>query len=380
MAPLEIRGLSKAFRTPGGARTPALAGVSLQVAAGELLAVLGPSGSGKSTLLRCLAGLETPEAGTVTLAGQPLLPLPPHQREVALVGQHPVLFPHLNVFENLAFGLRMRHTEEPEIRRRVAEAAGQLDLAALLERRPETLSGGERQRVALGRALVRQPKLFLFDEPLSSLDAPLRAQLRAVIARLHRQCGATTLYVTHDQVEALSLGHRVAVMHQGAVRQTAPPREIYDAPADAFVAGFVGAPPMNLLAVEIMGGSPPHLRQHGESLTPPPAWWGEATAEPSPVGNQRLLGIRPEHLALTTATGGEVLRVVVELSETLGPETILRCQWGRQALAVRLNAPVFLAPGSPAALAVDWSRARLFDPPDSPTSARGCSGQRGTDL
>jgi multiple sugar transport system ATP-binding protein len=240
MARVTIKGVTREFSGAGGERIRALDGATLAVEDKELLTIVGPSGSGKTTLLRLIAGLDEPDAGTIALDGKVQNGVPPQDRDVAMVFQHHALYPHLTAAENLAFGLKLRKVPWEEILRRVAEAAEMLKIAHCLNRRPAGLSGGERQRVALGRALVRHPRVFLLDEPLSQLDAPLRAQMRSEIAALQARLGVTMIYVTHDQAEAMALGQRVAVMHQGAVQQVAEPRQLQEHPANLFVAGFIG--------------------------------------------------------------------------------------------------------------------------------------------
>ncbi|RMD78569.1 MAG: ABC transporter ATP-binding protein, partial [Gammaproteobacteria bacterium] len=247
MAELALEGLGKVF--PDG--TAALRGVDLAVGEGELLVLVGPSGCGKSTLLRLVAGLERPSAGRVRIGGRDVTTLPPQRRDVAMVFQNYALYPHLSVAGNLAFPLRMRGVPRAQRRRRVAEVAALLGLEGLLERRPGELSGGQRQRVAMGRALVRRPQVLLLDEPLSNLDARLRVQLRAELAALQRRTGVTTLHVTHDQAEAMTLGHRVAVLRAGRLEQVGQPEALYREPATAFVAAFLGSPGMNLLAARL---------------------------------------------------------------------------------------------------------------------------------
>jgi multiple sugar transport system ATP-binding protein len=237
--------LCKAFKGPGGDVIQAVNNVSLAVEDRDFLTVVGPSGCGKTTTLRLIAGLEEADSGNISIDGEVANDLPPKERDVAMVFQNPALYPHMSVFENMAFGLKLRKCPRSEIERRVGAAAEMLGLNGSLKRRPEELSGGQRQRVAIGRAIVRRPRIFLFDEPLSNLDAPLRAQMREEIARLHAELGATMIYVTHDQIEAMTLGQRVAVMDRGAIQQIGTPEEIYRRPANAFVAGFIGALPMN---------------------------------------------------------------------------------------------------------------------------------------
>ena len=250
MAQIELHQVSKAF-APGA---PALDRVDLVIAEGERMVVLGPSGSGKTTLLRLIAGLETPDAGIIRIGGRDMAGVPPHRRDVSMVFQNPALYPHLSVFENLAFGLRARGVARDERRRRVHAVAEMLGVGRLLERRPAGLSGGERQRVALGRAVVREPRVLLLDEPFSNLDDPLRAALRGELVKLHRRFGSTVVHVTHDQSEALSLGQRLAVVHEGRIMQVDTPGGIYERPAHRFVASFVGSPGMNLVACEVVLG------------------------------------------------------------------------------------------------------------------------------
>jgi sn-glycerol 3-phosphate transport system ATP-binding protein len=308
MATLDLHGLTKSF---GGATI--LAGIDLALRDGEMLVIVGASGCGKSTLLRLVAGLEVPTAGRIVLGGQDVTRTDPAARDIAMVFQNYALYPHMSVFDNMAYGLRIRGLARGDIRARVGQAAELLGIGALLDRKPRQLSGGQRQRVAMGRAIVRNPKLFLFDEPLSNLDATLRVQMRAEIRRLQRRLGVTSLYVTHDQVEAMTLGDRLLVLHQGRPVQLATPMEVFARPADTYVAGFIGAPAMNLLPAELLGGA---VRLPGGHLVPLPA--------PRTGGPAITLGIRPEHVTL--APGG--LPLQVELVEPLGSETLVH---GRMA-------------------------------------------------
>jgi len=292
---------------PGG--TVALADFSLEVADGELVALVGPSGCGKSTVLRLLAGLETPTRGVIRLDGRDVGDLPPRERNVAMVFQEYALYPHLTVRENLAFPLRMRRVPARERAERVTQVAALLSLSALLERWPRQLSGGERQRVAMGRALVREPAAFLLDEPLSNLDAKLRVQVRAEIAELRRRAPVTMLYVTHDQVEALTLGDRVAVLERGRLQQVATPAELYARPANRFVAGFIGSPPMNFLPARCLPG---------------------ASAKPDAVA-----GVRPEAVTLGPAGGEGTLAATVEQVEALGHESLVHVRLAAGDAAVR---------------------------------------------
>lgn len=315
---------------------PAVADFTLDVAPGEFLVLVGPSGCGKSTTLRMVAGLELPSGGEISIGGKDVTRLPPKDRDIAMVFQNYALYPHMTVAENMAFALKLRHVAKDEIRRRVAAAAEALGLVPYLSRLPKALSGGQRQRVALGRAIVREPAVFLFDEPLSNLDAKMRVEMRAEIIRLHRRLGATMIYVTHDQTEAMTMGQRIVVMNGGRIQQAAPPLEVYGRPANRFVASFIGTPPMNLL---------------------PPGVYDLA----------RTVGIRPEHLRFEKLADGEAGRTglvaVVDLVEHLGAETIVHA-----AIEGRGTPIVVRAPGAPAivhgerlALAPDESKVVYFD-------------------
>jgi sn-glycerol 3-phosphate transport system ATP-binding protein len=291
-----------------------LRGVSLSVAQGEFLSLVGPSGCGKTTLMRIIAGLEPVSSGTVHIAGVDVTALRAADRDVAMVVQNYALYPHMSVFQNMAYGLKIRGMPRDEIVKRVDEAAKLLGIGALLERKPRQLSGGQRQRVAMGRAIVRNPKLFLFDEPLSNLDAKLRVQMRAEIRQLQKRLNVTSLFVTHDQVEAMTLGDRLVVMHAGHAAQIATPMEIWEKPADTYVAGFIGSPSMNFLpATLVEGGGAARLDTNG--LVLPFADGARAGA----AGRKLTLGIRPEHLRI--GQGG--LDVVVDLVEPLGGESVL---------------------------------------------------------
>lgn len=272
---------------------PAVVDFSLTVADGEFLVLVGPSGCGKSTTLRMTAGLEMPSAGRILIGGKDVTYLPPKERDIAMVFQNYALYPHMTVRENLSFALKLRHFDKQEIERRVAAAAESLGLAPYMERLPKALSGGQRQRVALGRAIVREPAVFLFDEPLSNLDAKMRVEMRAEIIRLHQRLKSTMIYVTHDQTEAMTMGERIVIMESGHIRQAAAPLEVYAHPANKFVASFIGTPPMNLL--------------------------------PPGVLDLRTVGIRPEHLKLENegASTAEGLAGGIDLVEPLGAETLV---------------------------------------------------------
>lgn len=351
----------------------ALREVYLRVEDGEILTLVGPSGSGKTTLLRLLAGLETPTQGRLHIGGRIVNEMPPHRRNVAMVFQRPALYPHLSVYDNLAFGLKrtmrgwrrwmFRGERNSAIRRRVLEVAEQLGLADVLERRPGTLSGGQQQRVALGRALVRQPAVFLLDEPLSNLDAQLRLEMRRELHLLHRRLRATMIYVTHDQDEAMSLGQRVAVLDQGVVRQTDCPQVLYDRPNDRFVAGFVGWPPMNFLDGELIAGADGLSFANGDLClvcSSRPDWRSFA-------GRFLTLGIRPEDIGLAKELGEGRLVIQVRLVERLGPVQLVTMD-RRDAgptgwtITARLAMTPVVHEGATITVAFDLTRAHLFDP------------------
>ncbi|HEY1796572.1 MAG TPA: sn-glycerol-3-phosphate import ATP-binding protein UgpC [Stellaceae bacterium] len=321
-------------------------GVSIAVADGELVVVVGPSGCGKSTLLRMVAGLETITAGTVSIDGRVVNQVEPKDRDIAMVFQNYALYPHMSCFDNMAYGLKMRGMGKDEIRTRVQRAAGTLQLDGLLDRKPRQLSGGQRQRVAMGRAIVRDPKVFLFDEPLSNLDALLRVQMRVEIKRLQQQLGTTALYVTHDQVEAMTLADRLIVMNAGIADQIGAPLDLYERPATMFVAGFIGSPAMNLVPGRLDAGG---VAVAGAML--PPAR-GEA-------GRQVVVGLRPEHLE---PVSDGPLTVRVELLERLGADTILHGSIGSTRVTARVSGSLAPALGSPVRFAIRPEHIHLFDP------------------
>ena len=354
MARVEMDRLTKRYE--GKARA-AVEDVSITVEAGELLVLVGPSGCGKSTVLRMVAGLEDITAGELRIAGRRVNDVPPKDRDVAMVFQNYALYPHMSVFENMAFGLKLRKLPPDEVAVRVRETAGLLGLEGYLERRPRELSGGERQRVAVGRALVRRPKLFLFDEPLSNLDAKLRTHMRAEIARLHHQLKTTMIYVTHDQVEAMTLGQRIAVLKDGALQQCADPLTLYGQPANRFVAGFIGSPAMNFLdaAVSADGHG---LAVGGEALRVPEAH--RAALRPW-AGRPLVLGVRPEHLGLEPGPAGSFAgRVAVR--EPLGNEVLLHADTAAGEVILRVTGGVAPEVDAAIRLTPDFAHAHYFDP------------------
>jgi multiple sugar transport system ATP-binding protein len=315
MGSITLEGVRKAF----GDGTVAVNDVSLQVDSGEFVVFVGPSGCGKSTLLRMIAGLEQISAGQVKIDGRVINDRPPRDRDVAMVFQNYALYPHMSVRENIGFALEQRRMSREEINRRVTEAARILDLSPLLDRKPKQLSGGQRQRVAMGRAIVRHPQAFLLDEPLSNLDAKLRVQMRAELGRLHSRLGVTTVHVTHDQIEAMTLGNRVAVFSRGVLQQYAAPSAIYHDPVNAFVAGFVGTPAMNFIEGALGGGDGPTVAVADSQIAAPP----NAVLTGIRAGGKVLVGIRPEHLRWRPAAepSPSAIRARVEFVERIEPES-----------------------------------------------------------
>jgi multiple sugar transport system ATP-binding protein len=359
MANVHLEQVSKVY--PGGAR--ALAACDLGIDDGELMVLVGPSGCGKSTLLRLIAGLETPTSGVIRFDGRVVTDLRPQERNVAMVFQDYALYPYLSARGNLEFPLRMRKLARAQMRERVERVASLLGLSPLLDRLPKQLSGGQRQRVAMGRALVREPTVFLLDEPLSNLDAKLRVQVRAEIKELQERTGTTMVYVTHDQVEAMTLGHRVAVLRDGLLQQVAPPADLYERPANVFVAGFIGSPPMNLLpAVVSKGGNGhPAVRVAGSQLV---LAGHELRA---PLGARLTAGIRPEDLQIAPGAakdGG--LAAVVEHVENLGHESLVHLRLtgeekpGESLLIARLGGMWQAAKGEQLQVEIDPNRIHLF--------------------
>jgi multiple sugar transport system ATP-binding protein len=361
-APVVLEGVRKEFE--GG--VVAVHGVDLTVNAGEFVVLVGPSGCGKSTTLRMVAGLESITAGRLRIGDRVVNDVPPADRDIAMVFQSYALYPHMSVRGNMAFALELRKRPRAEIAERVEAAAATLGLTALLDRIPRQLSGGQRQRVAIGRAIVREPSVFLFDEPLSNLDAALRSEMRRELATLHRRLGATMLYVTHDQVEAMTLGDRIVVMHEGRVRQVDTPANVYDHPHDTFVAGFLGSPPMNLLAGTLVrrdGGWSVRLADAPAlQLALPPALAAAADRARDPAV---IVGVRPEHLTARPLEG-EVspavgLTAAVELAEPLGHEQLLHLRAGGVSFTVRGAPGVRPEVGSLVSVRMAPDRLHLFD-------------------
>ena len=356
MARLDLQGIVKAFGT-----TPVLNEVSLGIDDGEFLAIVGPSGCGKSTLLRVIAGLEPQDAGTVCVDGRPVDDLPPKQRDVAMVFQSYALYPTMSVAKNITFGMKVRGVDASTQKAKLEKVATQLQIEALLERRPAQLSGGQRQRVAMGRALVRDPKLFLFDEPLSNLDAKLRVEMRNEIKKLHQNLGASMVYVTHDQIEAMTLATKVVVMREGVVQQIGSPNEIYLTPANLFVADFMGSPAMNLLHANVRkNGSATEL--HIERPTGAPLVLRDNAVPDLP--ERVVVGIRPEDITEEPGRGRKnthVASCMIEVVEPAGADTFVLLNLSSKEVTARLNAETPVQPGQEMEFAFNMDKVSYFN-------------------
>ncbi len=331
--------------------------LSLEIQDGEFMVLVGPSGCGKTTSLRMIAGLEEISDGDLRIGDRVVNNVPPKDRDIAMVFQSYALYPHMTVRDNLAFGLKLRKTPKDEIERRVKEAAGMLSLENLLNRKPRELSGGQRQRVALGRAIVREPAVFLMDEPLSNLDAKLRVETRANIARLHQRLKTTTVYVTHDQVEAMTMGQRIAVMSEARLQQVGTPQSLYDRPLNRFVAGFIGSPSMNFLPVQVQGsGDAITLAADGISVPLPPQFRGTLT------GTSAILGIRPEHLDLQATEAAGSLQGKADVVEYLGNEELIHVSSGGNDVVAVIDSAYRVKPGDVLDLKIPLDKVHLFDP------------------
>ncbi len=355
MSALEIRDLKKSF----GA-VDVLRGIDFSADAGEFICLLGPSGCGKSTLLRCIAGLETITSGSVQIEGRDMTNVPPAERNLAMVFQSYALYPHLNVRKNMGFGLSLQGMRRAEIEQRVADAARILEIGHLLDRKPRQLSGGQRQRVAIGRAIVREPSVFLFDEPLSNLDAALRTQTRYELARLHKELGRTMLFVTHDQIEAMTLSTKVVVMNAGRVEQIGRPMDLYNRPANRFVAGFIGSPQMNFLPAalrSVAGGVDVDLAGQSLGLPLPPGIGAD-------LSRVTQAGLRPEHLRIVAADQPGLAARVTSV-ERLGAETLVFAKTtAGQALVVRTDGASRVEDAQTVKLSIDLGHLHFFDAGD----------------
>ena len=362
MADVRLENVTKVF--PGG--TTAVDGFTLDIANQEFIVLVGPSGCGKSTTLRMVAGLEEISSGTIRIGNRVVNDVPPKDRDIAMVFQNYALYPHMSVYKNMAFGLKLRRFPKDEIDRRVREAAKILGIESLLERKPKALSGGQRQRVAVGRAIVRQPQAFLFDEPLSNLDAKLRVEMRAELKRLHHRLQTTVIYVTHDQAEAMTLGDRVVVMNEGKIQQVAPPLEIYDYPLNRFVAGFLGTPAMNFVSGRLAASNGSVLFEVGSSQIRLPQ--AVAKRVQAYVGKPMTLGVRPEDIGYSAAgkfAGPDnVLPATVRVVEPLGDEQIVHLAGPTDAAMIcKLDAHVKVGVDQRMDAHLDLDRIHLFDDP-----------------
>ena len=361
MAELSLKNVYK--RYAGG--VTAVSDFSLDIADKEFIILVGPSGCGKSTTLRMIAGLEEISDGEVYIGDKLVNNVAPKDRDIAMVFQNYALYPHMTVFDNMAFGLKLRKTPKDEIKRRVEEAAQILDIAHLLDRKPKALSGGQRQRVALGRAIVREPKVFLMDEPLSNLDAKLRVQMRTEIGKLHQKLQTTFIYVTHDQVEAMTMGTRIVVMKDGIIQQVASPIELYESPANLFVAGFIGSPQMNFFGGELVKeGDDVYAVIAGNKVKLPQ---GKAAAPEIAdyIGKEVTFGIRPEHIhedeAFIAANPDSVMDAYVEVTELMGAETYLYLLINDNKAIARVNARSTTKYGDTIKVAFDLNKIHIFD-------------------
>jgi multiple sugar transport system ATP-binding protein len=368
MARVELKDLTKTYPEKGGPGVSAVKGINLVIEDREFMVLVGPSGCGKSTTLRMIAGLEEVTSGTVTIDGQVANDVLPKDRDIAMVFQNYALYPHMSVYENMAFGLKLRKQPKAEIDARVREAAAMLGLTECLGRRPKALSGGQRQRVALGRAIVRKPKVFLFDEPLSNLDAKMRVSTRTEISKLHARLGATMIYVTHDQVEAMTMGDRICVMKDGNIMQVAEPLDLYNHPANLFVAGFIGSPPMNFFKGSLRGEDG-RVRFVEDNPGSPLSITLDASLEKKAggyIGKAVILGVRPEAVrdTLTAASPDPALTadVKVEVSEPMGSETLLYLDTGATSFIARVNPTDKFGAGQRIQVTFDLGNAHLFDP------------------
>lgn len=371
MARVVVKNLSKIFNGPKGESIRAVNEISLTVEDKEFLVLVGPSGCGKSSTLRMIAGLDEITSGTISIDGQVVNEVAPKDRDIAMVFQTYALYPHMTVYENMAFGLKLRKYSRTEIEERVRNAAEILGLQDCLDRRPKALSGGQRQRVAVGRAIVRKPKVFLFDEPLSNLDAKMRVQMRLEISKLHARLASTMIYVTHDQVEAMTMGDRIVVMKDGVIQQVADPMNLYNCPNNMFVAGFIGSPPMNFFRGTLV--------QKGNGIffqedSAPGSGAGflvrveddKASGLKEYIGKMVVFGIRPENITdkihLSEASPDRTVAAVAEVIEPMGPETNLYATSGAHPFVARLPADQRIALRQKISLVFDMRKAHFFDP------------------
>ena len=357
MAEVTLRNVSKTFEN---AKIPTIQNINLNIKDGEFMVLVGPSGCGKSTTLRMIAGLEESTSGEISIGDRIVNEVAPKDRDIAMVFQNYALYPHMTVRDNLAFGLKLRKFMKTEIADRVDEVAELLEIKEFLDRKPKALSGGQRQRVALGRAIIRKPNVFLFDEPLSNLDAKLRVQMRTEIKKLHLRLGTTMIYVTHDQVEAMTMGDRITVMKSGVIHQIDTPLHLYNHPADLFVAGFIGNPAMNFLRITL-GRTDPIRADEGNIAFDLPVQ--ETTRLNSFIGKNVVLGIRPEHISITPPESPSFVSLTLrhDVSELLGNEMFMYLTTGKTPVIARSNAVVPPGVGEQVVVYFDLSKAHYFD-------------------
>ena len=361
MASISLKDICKVY--PNGFE--AVKNFNLEIEDKEFIIFVGPSGCGKSTTLRMVAGLEDISSGELKIDGKLMNNVEPKDRDIAMVFQNYALYPHMTVFDNMAFGLKIRKVDKAEIKKRVEEAAKILDLDKLLDRKPKALSGGQRQRVAMGRAIVRNPKVFLMDEPLSNLDAKLRVQMRIEISKLHDRLGATIIYVTHDQTEAMTLGTRIVVMKDGVVQQIDSPQVLYNAPQNLFVAGFIGSPQMNFIDAKISQEGSDVIATIGEANLKVPAAKGKALVDGGYVGKTVILGIRPENLhddqAFISSSPDSVINAKIRVYELLGAEVFLYFDYAGSQVTARVDPRTTAKTGDEVKFALDMEKVHFFD-------------------
>lgn len=358
MAGVQLENVTKKY-----GQVMAVDNINLAIRDKEFLVLVGPSGCGKSTTLRMIAGLERITAGEIVIGDRQVNEIPPKDRDIAMVFQNYALYPHMNVFRNMAFGLRLRKFSKPEIQKRVHEAAKVLGISDLFDRKPKELSGGQRQRVAMGRAIVRKPKVFLFDEPLSNLDAKLRVQMREELARLHQRLSTTIIYVTHDQVEAMTLANRIVIMNEGVIMQMGAPMEVYNHPKNIFVAGFIGSPTMNFIAGSIVSQNGRLFVNIPEKMLEIPASLQDRFAKLN--GRECIFGIRPEHIYDSTLKtpfkNAERLTAIIEVVEPIGSEVILLTRMGSERFTASVNPQTKAQPFGVIDFLIDMNQMHLFD-------------------
>jgi multiple sugar transport system ATP-binding protein len=358
MAGVQLANVTKKY-----GRVTAVDDINLTIRDKEFLVLVGPSGCGKSTTLRMIAGLEGITAGEIVIGDRQVNEIPPKDRDIAMVFQNYALYPHMNVFRNMAFGLRLRKFSKPDIQQRVNEAAKILGISDLFDRKPKELSGGQRQRVAMGRAIVRMPKVFLFDEPLSNLDAKLRVQMREELARLHQRLSTTIIYVTHDQVEAMTLANRIVIMNEGAIMQMGAPMEVYNHPKNIFVAGFIGSPTMNFIACSIVSQNGRLFVNIPEKMLEIPSSLQNRFAKSN--GRQCIFGIRPEHIHDATQKApfqnAERLTATIEVVEPIGSEVILLTRMGSERFTATVDPQTKAQPSDAIEFLIDMNQMHLFD-------------------